>query len=542
MLKPLRIKWAGFLLIIFPLVFYSCIEKELDFDSIRGQRWASHWAVPLVNSTLDINDFLNDSSDIIAGQGNEVLRIIYESDELVSIRADEITEIPNQEKTEQREFNLPDVPVGIMDSISVVFDFTFELDEEDEGLRIDSMRLTNGFYHFKSSTDIDRDVSSITYTVSNFIHIETNQPMRFEMEMNNSTGGIIERDTVLDLSFYKLRFDHAFSDTNVVSIVATIKFLGDNDPNNSPYFLHIMNDFYDMEFLRFFGYIGQQEVQIDDTITLDIFDNDLVGNFLFGEGSVGLTIDIDNSFGLPVKMEIEKFKAYRETEPADSLDIFLFGEGNPASFEILSPDYDQIGQVVPTEVVSDISNMHEALSLSPQKLYVDINALLNYNNLPDASNFILDSSTIKAKMTLDLELFGSVDDFEVIDTVEFNLNNTSEFESLFFVAEVENGFPVTLLLKLDFVDSLYKHVYTLFPEGEQLLVAAGVGSPPDYRVTSPGLSLTEIELPKEDLEILEDARSILLSATLSTEAGQEVKLYSDYEIILRLGAKVGIYY
>ena len=75
-----------------------------------------------------------------------------------------------------------------------------------------------------------------------------------------------------------------------------------------------------------------------------------------------------------------------------------------------------------------------------------------------------------------------------------------------------------------------------------LMVAAGVGSPPEYRVVSPTITLTEIELPEEDLEELEKATKNIGYSHVSTEEGQEVKIYADYEILLRLGAKVGIYY
>jgi hypothetical protein len=149
---------------------------------------------------------------------------------------------------------------------------------------------------------------------------------------------------------------------------------------------------------------------------------------------------------------------------------------------------------------------------------------------------------INAKLSMDLELYGSINGFKVLDTVEFNMQNTSEFESLYFVVEVENGFPVTTLLELEFVDSLYTHVYTIFPEGEPLMIAGAVGSPPEFRVISPTVKISEVELLRSDLEVLQDARKILVTATLSTEDGQEVKIYADYQIQLRMGAKVGIYY
>lgn len=540
MQKTLRNKLVLFLFFLFPVLFFSCIENELDFDGIKGKRWAAQWAVPLVSSNLVIYDFLNDSSNIFSDSENGILKIIYESDELVSIRADEVTEIPDHEKTEQKNIDLPNLPVGLQDSISLEFEFTFEL--EEEGLRVDSMILKSGFYHFISRTDIDRDVSSIVYTVPNFIHLETNQPLRFEMDINSSTSGISETDTLLDLSLYKLKFEHTFTDTNTVIIDALVKIVGDNNPNNSPYFIEITNEFFDIEFLQFFGYIGHKVVEIRDTLSLDIFDIDQVGNFEFSDESVDLTINVNNSFGLPVRMDVSSWMAYNDGLEPDSVEIFLFGEGEPAEFDINSPEPEQIGESVHTEVFTDNSNMYEALSILPNKLYLEVDALLNPDSMVDQNNFILDSNTINTSICMDLKLFGSIDGFQVLDTVEFNLQNANEFESLFFVAEIENYFPVTTLIKLDFVDSLYQVVYTLFPDGEPLTVAAGVGSAPDYRVVSPTTKLTEVELMQDELELLADARKILLTATLSTEEGQEVKFYADYKIVLKLGAKVGIYY
>ena len=59
-------KFNGFVLILFLSVFIqSCIEKELDFDSIKTQKWNSEWALPLINSTLTLSDLLTDTTGII---------------------------------------------------------------------------------------------------------------------------------------------------------------------------------------------------------------------------------------------------------------------------------------------------------------------------------------------------------------------------------------------------------------------------------------------------------------------------------------------
>ena len=60
----------------------------------------------------------------------------------------------------------------------------------------------------------------------------------------------LETGYLLDLSFINLHFEHAFADTNIGFIDALVKFVGDNNQNNSPYFIEITNNFSHMEFLQ----------------------------------------------------------------------------------------------------------------------------------------------------------------------------------------------------------------------------------------------------------------------------------------------------
>jgi hypothetical protein len=70
--------------------------------------------------------------------------------------------------------------------------------------------------------------------------------------------------------------------------------------------------------------------------------------------------------------------------------------------------------------------------------------------------------------------------------------------------------------------------------------AATVGAPPNYRVESPSTKITEIVIAGDQIDRIADARKILIEATLSTDNDELVKIYSDYIIDLKLGAKVGI--
>ncbi|MCD4697439.1 MAG: hypothetical protein K8S16_14490 [Bacteroidales bacterium] len=532
-------RYIGYLLIFFSIVFQSCIEKELDFSSIKSQNWESQWAMPLINSHLTLDDFLNDTSGIIQTDENGLITLVYESEELISINADEIVEIPDQEKIDNKSFDLPPVPPGISGDVPVQFSFTFEL--EEEGLRIDSILAKSGYYLFKVKTNLNKDAASVDFTIPNFIHMDNGLPLQFPFDFSNPQGlEELVNDTLIDLSNYVLSFEQSFGDTNEVFINCIVHFEGDDNPLNNPYYITIENYFTDIEFFRFFGYAGHRTIHMDDTISLGIFNINEDGNFSFGEGSVKMTIGILNSFGMPVLLDVETFRAYHGGSDPDSIDVWIFGEGNPSIIEINSPGINQVGEYAFTEVITENSNINEVLEISPNKLYIEINGDLNYDENPDEANFILDTSGINIDLNLELELFGSAMGFKIADTVDFNMSNLDEIESLMFVVDIENGFPINAELQREFVDSSYNVVHNLLPENEMLIIGAGVSSAPEYRVISPSSKITEIQLFKDELNNLESARQILITAVLSTTEGQVVKIYDDYDILLRLGAKVGI--
>jgi len=70
-----------YFLLLSPFFLISCIEKELDFDSIKSQNWSSEWAVPLINSTITIDDLIKDSTALIHDGEDGLLTLVYESAE-----------------------------------------------------------------------------------------------------------------------------------------------------------------------------------------------------------------------------------------------------------------------------------------------------------------------------------------------------------------------------------------------------------------------------------------------------------------------------
>jgi len=239
-LKKQFLTFTGFLATAL-LLLYSCIEKELDFDGIKTQDWNSEWALPLINSELSLDDLLNDSIENIEEDENGLISLVYESQQLVSVKASEITSIPDQVKEISENFDLPPIPVGISGEVPIIFKFTFELDEPN--LRLDSLLLKNGFYNFRFRTDLDKDITGVDFEIPNMKHVQNGSTLQFTLDIDPMAGQEIEKDTLFDLSEYKIVFENTFSDTNQIYINALVHFVSDGEPPNNPYFILLENFF-----------------------------------------------------------------------------------------------------------------------------------------------------------------------------------------------------------------------------------------------------------------------------------------------------------
>lgn len=532
-----------FVLLLFSglLVLVSCIDKELDFDNIKSQNWNSVWAIPLVNSTLTLDDFITDTTGIINEDDDGLITLVYESEELISYRAEEFIDIPDQEKYLNEEFILPDTTIGAAFSVDVPFSFTIDL--EEPGLRIDSAVIKNGFYHFTLTTNLNKSNASVDVIVPNIVYASTQEPLQFGFDLVYIAGmNEVVKDTLIDLNGFSMKFDNSGGSSNELVINTTVAIVEDGSNNLSPYYLTLNNSFEDLLYSRLFGYVGQELLQLQDTVMINIFSINEEGNFSFGPESVGLEIEVYNSFGLPVLIDIVNFRAYSGGSNPDSVDVYIFGEGNPSLIDLNYPSINEVGEMAHTNVVSTTSNINEALEISPDKLYIELDSYLNPEGDSTIYNFILDTSEIRANMTLSLELFGGVNDFKVADTADFTLEKLDEINALQFVVDIENGFPINAIVQLDFVDSVYNVLHSLLPPNEQLMIAGITGSGPDYKVISPSQKTTYFELDRDQLDSITNTRKIIITSEFSTNEGQLVKIYSGYTIDLKLGAKVELIY
>lgn len=511
-------------------VLPSC-TSEFEFDKLSTDDLSGQWAFPLINSTVTIEDLLSDTSSSVTEGENGLITLVYKTDDMISMDGQARTSIPDQEKTLIENFDLPDLPENMAGEIPLSFDFVFELLDEDH--RIDTMYLKNGMYTIGLRTNLNKDDATIDLVVSNFRHLETGEPLTASFDLSNPGGEEILMSMEVDLSDYFVQFDNEVQQ-NTVFIDGLVQFEGDDNPNVSPYYFDLINGFSGMEFSKFIGFIAENEESYADSIEINIFNSTDYSSVAFGPGSVRMNIDVYNSLGLPITLELNKFTGYNTVNSKDSIELTL----DPSIIEINYPPMENFNEYAHTAINTEFVDINNMLDISPDILFLSFTGHINRDMPPETVNYFADNSNLLLEANIEVDLFAGISAFQVADTLEFDPATLENVNLMEFMVEIENGFPINASVQIRFTDAQYTVLGDLF-EDETNLIDAGIAGPgPDYRITSPTTRKSLVLLDREKLDLIRDAEKILFTAVLSTDGSQFVKIYSDYSMHLNLGAKV----
>lgn len=546
--KPQRRK-TGFAILI-PALFLallfqaSCskLEDDLDFSKIVTPDWNPEFAVPLVNSTLYIADFFDDTSNltIVTGDDNS-FTFVYKSNNLITVKAADFIDFNDQDFVFFNTFDLPGSAPGVIDTLSYPQQFQFFPDTASQA--IDSIFFKNGKLKISGRSNLDRNTSYLELTSTSIRRKSDNAPLLINANISNPAGAEwVYFDTTINLGDYKFVLSQA-SDTlsNVMYLNQDIIITNDDNPDQSPYELILEGELTEMEFEGFFGYLAQYEFPLNDSISIGLFDNNIGGGISIGSNAVNLKFNIDNSFGIPITFLANSLYAYSPVNQPERVDIELFGPGVPNIFEINSPGFNQIGETVENVLDFSDANFSEVFNISPQKIYYDINAATNYASAKNDQNFILSESAISLSVDLEVNLFAAVQELIVEDTVSIDLNtDLEEIDYVTFRFGLTNAFPVNVTAQIYFADENYNVLDSLLTDGGNILPGAPVSGPPQYAVTGSVSKITDITLDRKGIDNLIKAEYLFIQTSISTTDEGLVKFYPENYLGLKLGIISGL--
>ncbi len=528
------------------LIFFipvSCV-KNYDMDKLSDEvEWAPDFMGPVIKASLSLEEIIKEyDTEGYTFTDDEFLIHFTYSDSLISEVASDLVTIKTQNFLQiyiDSEITTPEfLGSGVGDTLTYnkVKNFKFAI---ENGGKLDSIYLKQGDLNLSVTSQFHHlGILTITsdYIVNGGVPFE-------EVVQISSADGSFSMNKLIDVAGYDLYFDNSQPDTTLLPVNFELKLINSGAPINAGETCEITMDFSNLDFFAAFGYIGDYQFLSDSgEINLEFFEEFPEGNIRFENPQ--FIFNIRNSFGVPIQGELFNLSG-TSTESGQMVDI-AFDPGY-MPFTIEAPSLTEIGQSKFTvfTVSGENSNIADAIEIKPDLVTYGVRASADPGSASERNHFVLDTSRIDVdyEVVVPLWLSASGLSFEE-DSLDFDFEEdfgdvSDHINSLTFRVEVDNWLPLDVDLQVYFLDELYTLVDSLFDSPERILGSDPESLDADGRITSPENKVTEIVFEKEDLDRLQPAKYMKLSADLATtDQGQPpVKIYSYYTIDFKLAIR-----
>lgn len=527
---------------------------ELDPDKIYLPNYEGGIALLIVNDTIRFRDFLDetigDSSSYTIDE-NERILFSYELDSQNFSAGNEFIDIEDINNSQYIESPYPVtgvLPADVSIPIKRTIEFEFPSTKNEQ---IDSVYYNQGQFHFELNTSFPGTVnykfSTGAFTLQNSkadsIIIESSL-----MKPSGAAAIIGEHD--IDLDGYKTNLTSESGQNKFyVNIDASVELKAGDVLTGNEY-LNVDLTISDPNFKYVFGYFEQDTFAIsEERVDLDVFE-DLGGSGIEFEGPT-LSFDVNNSFGVPIRVNFGSVYATYEDKP----DVyFQDNNGDPLVLNIDSPDTTQLGKSVNSlvSISPDNSNIRDILSGSPTQLIMSLDGYTNPEGHTDengdvVTNFLWSSSGINVKAKVTIPLSVKIDGFEYETTNELGdmPDEARDTEELKLVINTVNELPFTGALDLYMLDAQGNTLDSVIMTGTSSLFEAPSSYDSDGKVTAPSEHSEEIVLDNDAIEALIDSDELKIVFRLDSydsSSDNFVEVFADYEMILKIGLSGNVSY
>ncbi|GET27045.1 hypothetical protein [Prolixibacter sp. NT017] len=280
------------------------------------------------------------------------------------------------------------------------------------------------------------------------------------------------------------------------------------------------------------GDLGQESITIDP------------GSFQFNIGGLSnlngnvqlpnpkLSLKVTSSVGVPATLNAN-FKGYNTDGQTADL--------NPSPMAVPYPTSRAQGTINDTITYdngnSDIVNF---ISLPPDdKIEYSGTVSFNPNGAADPAtpNFITDQSKLMVGLMADLPLEIQSQGFDIHDTLDVNMDNVDQVDSVTLVMNITNGIPLDFQFEMAFIDTLSGTQYGN-PISSETISAAQTDEQGNYQ--QPTITQTEIVLSPDQINDLNQSNGIALRVHLASpnQGLTPARIYSDSPLNVSLGVKV----
>jgi hypothetical protein len=522
----------------------SCFKDE--YFNLQGKdlqaNWNPDWALPLVNTTIDVGDVLdrfNDDDLIVIDPSNGQLALVYHST-VFSLRADQFLILPDDNVVAPYPLQATDIAAISAGNHTVGIPPVNLSYNPPNGANLTQIDFSGGnlIVNLGNNTPYSGSVTlslpSLTQSGSPF-----NQTVPF-----TGAGG----SASFPLAGWSL--DLSAGGGNQFALGGSITFNGPDAGGVVGQLLNVDVGLQAITFSRVLGYLGQQPVATGlDSVRLRIFDQAYSGTIIYDQPT--LTASFINGVGCPMSVTINTFDTHSDFNPP----MTITGLG-PVE-QITAPTVE--GQTSTSVFTLDQSNSNivAVLASTPDAIMYDVDGLTNPAGGP-ASNFVIDSSRLQLDVDVRLPLIGRAVDFAKIDTVDFIIedpvdsngtisfgNSNIKVEEIEYVQmriQIDNGFPAEGIAQAYFTDSNYVIIDSLF-HGPQAYLFEAAQIDGNGIVTARTSKTTDIRITQAQLDnlVANNSTYIILDgkvAETNNQGATTVRILESYSTQIFLGVRV----
>ena len=556
MKKLLQILFLGVLI----SSFTACIdEDDFNFDSLAQTTINPTIDAPLINTEITLSDFLDLEQLSDTANGFEIIQVNENGDSYLELSlsfkdsfniADFIQEIEEVEDVniELTDLNIPDLEdLGFADSNlqEVLFsipdtsgsaeDISIEIEELENGIKIDSVQIISGGLLIQPTTPLPLNAYIELYSNT----IKNRQTGEFFTQRIQISSINTTMNQTFDLSNYTITLkDSTINNTTKQFIDLKYRLMFDLASNDSfqggSYNINLTVSLMPLVIDAIFGDLGETEFNIKDAVALDIFQDSIL-NAIAESNSIDFekfTLKLSTSTNIGADMNIIP-SIYTLTSDGQTHNVF--NQNNTITIN----GANVLGEIAYTNDIT-LESDASAIEVFPDSLIYDINFNFRNNNSkhknsthfvsPDDAFVTLDAKAslpLKAKLS-NLHYETDFDAFKFIEEMNYLHSTTLQFY-------IESLFPAELSVNIYLIDS-NNVVFDTLLASPFLIPGANIDS--EGHTLSASAKNVQITLESSKYESLKKATKMRLAATLNTSSdnqGQQryVRFSNDAKIKIK---------
>jgi hypothetical protein len=512
--------------IICTLMFVSCLEDIENLDKLKSTTFAPKIEFPLINSDFTMEEFLSEGESVARITEQSGVMVLTYDDTIRTPGGENFFILPDQQSP-TISIQGPDVtfpsPGGTV-TINRTISFGFNT---LNGESLDSIQIKAGTLAFTLDSNFPANIN-LSISVPT---LETNG-RAFQQNFNLIGPSVQSPTRNLQGSSFDLTANNTTTNTITFQVTAVITDTG--QPINNTHRLNCSFDILDLNFRALFGDLGSLAYTFPpESIDVDIFGNAITAAS-FELLSPAIQLNLDNSFGLPIGMDIQSMEAVKPDGTTVSLSgAALSAPSNP--YILAAPTLAQLGQSAPSQVSinSSNSNLAQLLSALPRTFSYGFGLQLNPGG--QTSNFVLDDSELSIGVHLELPFHGKFAGLTVTKNYDFDGLGIEELADSKIIVRTTNETPLEAQVQIYFLDANGNVLETLFTDPSIL-----GGAPVDANAETQGSSYvtTEVTLTNERIDRMNQATQLQFAATLFTTDGGSVPV--KFSTLDKLKISIGV--